>query len=50
MIDIPFIPGILILLMISIVIIRVYMEIANNIGEWTRRFFLFLWQIIKKSI
>lgn len=48
MIEIPFIPGILILLVIFMVIIRVYMTIANDIGEHIRMFFIGLWQKIKK--
>jgi len=48
MIEIPFIPGMLILLVIFIVIIRVYMTIANEIGELIRMFFIGLWQKIKK--
>jgi hypothetical protein len=48
MIEIPFIPGMLILLAIFIVIIRVYMTIANEIGELIRMFFIGLWKMIKK--
>ena len=48
MIEIPFIPGVLIILFIFIVITRVYMTIANDIGEHIRMFFIGLWQNIKK--
>lgn len=46
--DMPFIPGILLLLLIFICITRVYMTIAENIGEKIRMFFIALWQRIKK--
>lgn len=46
--EIPFIPGILILLIISIVFAKLYREIANFIGEQIRAFFLKLWKAIKR--
>lgn len=50
MIEISFIPGILIFLVIYTVIIGVYMNIANEIGELIRMFFIGLWKMIKKYI
>jgi len=47
-IEIPFIPGILMLLIIFIVTIRVYIIISSYIGEQIRLFFVSLWQRIKK--
>ena len=48
MIELRFIPGILIGLVICIVFIRVYMTIANEIGNLIRMFFIGLWKMIKK--
>jgi len=49
MIEIPFIPGIFILLIISIVIARVYGIIANYIGGQISKLFIGLWQKVKKK-
>lgn len=48
MIELPLIPGILIFLVIYIVIIRVYMAIANEIGEIIRMFLISLWKLTKR--
>ena len=48
MTEMPFFLAILIFLIIYIVIIRIYMEIANFIGEGIRMFFTRIWQSIKK--
>lgn len=45
--DMPFIPGFLILLFIYILITKFYMDIANNIGEHIRMFFVELSKKIK---
>lgn len=42
--EMPFIPGILILLLIVILSVGIYMRIANNIGEKIRMFFLKLYK------
>jgi len=49
MVEIPFIPGIFILLMIFIVIARIYGIIANYIGEQIRNLLIGLWQTVKKK-
>jgi len=49
MLEIPFILGIFILLIISIVIARVYGIIANYIGERIRNLLIALWQKVKKK-
>lgn len=46
--DLPFIPGILILLFIYIILTRFWMKIANSIGEKAIIFFKNLWEAIKK--
>lgn len=46
--DLPFIPGVLILLFIYIILTRFWMRIANSIGEAVRMFFKNLWGIIKR--
>lgn len=48
-IELSLIPAILILLVIFIAIIRVYMTIANEIGELIRRFFIGLWKMIRNK-
>lgn len=47
MLEIPFIPALLIGLVIAIVITRVYMKIAGAVGERIRVFFIDLWKKIK---
>lgn len=49
MIEIPFIPGILILLIIFIAIAIVYGVIANYIGEQIRKLLIVLWEKVKKK-
>ena len=46
--DLPFIPGVLILLFVYIMLTRFWMRIANSIGEAVRMFFKNLWGIIKR--
>ena len=46
--DLPFIPGILILLFVYIILTRFWMNIANSIGETVRMFFKNLSGIIKR--
>ena len=46
--DLPFIPGILILLFVYIILTRFWMKIANYIGETVRMFFKNLSGIIKR--
>lgn len=46
MIELPFIPGFLISLLIIILIIRAYTNLANRIGEGIRMFFIKIWKII----
>ena len=48
-IDIPFIPGILIILVISILLARFWRTISSFIGEPIRKLLINLWQIIKKK-
>lgn len=47
MIEFPLPVGIAILLIISIVITRIWREIANLIGRRVRSFFVNLWEAIK---
>lgn len=49
MIEIPFILGLFIVLIISIVIARFYGIVANYIGEQIRNFFIGLWQRVKNK-
>lgn len=44
----PFIPGLLTGLFIAIIVTKIYMIIANSIGEVIRMFFVSLWKKIKK--
>lgn len=46
--DLPLIPGILILLFVYIILTRVWMEVANYIGEKSIMVFKTLWEAIKK--
>ncbi len=46
-IELPLIPAILILLVISILFAKLYREIANYIGEGIRILFSALWKKIK---
>ena len=48
--DLPFIPGILILLFVYIILTRFWMKIANSIGETVRMFFKNLSGIIKRWV
>ena len=48
MIEMPFFLGILIFLIIFMVFIRIYMEIANFIGEEIRMLFTRIWEGIKE--
>ncbi len=49
MVEIPFIPGNFVLLIISIVIARFYGIVANNIGDQIRKLFIGLWQKVKNK-
>ena len=48
MIELPFIPGIIVFLIIITIITRVHMEIANFIGEMFRLFFTIIWKSLRK--
>nr|WP_300002898.1 hypothetical protein [Tissierella sp.] len=48
MLEIPFIPAFLLVLLVYIIITKFYMNIANDIGDKIRKFFIALWSLAKK--
>lgn len=49
-VEMPFIPGVLISLVIFIAITRIYMIISNYTGEQVRTFFVNLWEMFRDGL